>query len=113
MVGEPEAATNRRLKNFWEPFFDPELSEAFRRESWASHHHSGFVRCIFSHEENGHLGKSSGLSFDTCDFRGKFIRRAIFDSCKFVRCDFGTSSWINAKFANCEFDTCSFTQASL
>lgn len=54
--------------------------------------------------------KFARVNFTDCDFQGFFDSpiQVAFDTCTFVGCDFGLTTWTNVKFANCTFTRCSF-----
>ncbi len=61
----------------------------------------------------GDAYKVAGLTFRQCDFQGLFSPGTIviFDTCRFIDCDFAYSEWRDTHFRNCSFEGSSLSLA--
>jgi len=108
---------NKRLKNFWEPIYNPNDTAPFPHHRWDFTHakgpaHSTFTARGLAEDFPDRKPVFTQVNFHQCDFEGNFNRPVVFKDCKFSLCDFGMSKWRLAKFTNCTFDRCSFTLTS-
>jgi hypothetical protein len=89
--------------------------------SWQFDHNSGPRLCMFNgadlkdHIDSGGTRVFRNVVFTDCDFQGYFQDSAqlVFDSCHFLGCDFGLTTWTNVKFSKCNFKSVSFGQTKL
>jgi len=110
---------SRRLKNYWEPIYNPGDDGEFFISDWAidnkEYHRSRLgANELYKSRKNGRI-KFEKVIFFKCDFTGNFLSRKNkleFANCQFDCCDFGYSSWKFAKFKNCEFHACSISMSS-
>lgn len=109
---------NRRTKNYWEPFYAPDITMSFDEHTWEFDKDKGPVHSIFNDDSLKKVHTRSSplkliqINFNTCDFYGKFDNQIIFEECDFLKCDFGLSTFNKCKFNKCTFRRTSFTQAT-
>ncbi|MDR6182768.1 anti-phage Hailong system effector protein HalA [Asaia bogorensis] len=105
----------RRTQNWWEPIFTETPPESFSRSNWNFKNNRGPIHTLFDADD---LKTQStlvlqGITFEECDFQGVFKVQIVFKDCRFVRCDFGLSTFYKTKFTRCSFSFSTFTQCTL
>lgn len=95
--------------------FDDNAPANFVVSDWDFSNNRGPRHTVFQSEElgSGPTRVIENVEFQDCDFQGLFERKIVFKLCKFIRCDFGLSTFIRTKFSGCHFADSSFTQCTL
>jgi hypothetical protein len=117
----PKPPRNRRTKNYWEPFYDPDERNPFPVHPWNFDHNGAPTHVTFTADgltaalKDGRSPRFDKLRFVKCDFLGSFDvspRDIVFKNCIFEECDFGLSIWKRAKFTSCSLHRVSMTQST-
>ncbi|MGJ8564697.1 MAG: hypothetical protein ACSHXY_14235 [Alphaproteobacteria bacterium] len=115
-------ASKKRLKNNWEPLFDPTVGE-FSIGSWMVKSGGVRFRDVLDFRrvyKDLNITEDSivvykNILFFECDLTGYLPKygQVVFIDCRFFRCDFA-KSWLHGiKFTECKFDESSFTLSDL
>lgn len=125
IAGSQKKQTNfpkrlKRFKSYWDPLFNPRFIGLTNEFDWNTSQKTGIKKSLctsdklkISMEKLDVRGWTvKGFSFIECDFYGTFVPLLSFNSCKFLLCDMGSTTWRGVKFSNCDFTRCSFTMAT-
>lgn len=105
------ANRTRRVNCWFEPTYSPELAERFVSGDLRKVQKNTALTAFDGAGKETYFLEKRDLTFENCDFYGKFDRRPAsisFKGCTFLGCDFGLSIWNSAKFSGCTFERCSF-----